>query len=366
MKTTLGTWNPIEIHQGILDAIETGCPFALATVLKSEGSTPQKVGVKALVASDGSILGTLGGGIMEGEAIRHAVEACQSHTPIVFDFQMNDTYNRNAGPICGGNMRVLIDPTVAGQRDVHAQVFKAIKRRERGILVTRIRHSHPMEVTQEWISNGATEVSPPPSGIESLFACLSAGVPRHFVNDSSAQEGLEELLVEPVVPSPLLLIVGGGHIGQALAVHAAWNGFVVAVIDDRPEFTNPSLFPEGTTLCCGDIGKTVAAYPVDSETYIALVNRGHKQDAEALEACIHSCAAYIGMVGSQRKVALVRKDFIAKSIATEEEFDQVFAPIGLDLGAITVTEIATSIMAQIISVRRKGCARPASQESFLR
>ena len=91
-----------------------------------------------------------------------------------------------------------------------------------------------------------------------------------------------------------------------------------------------------------------------------VVTRGHKHDAEALEACIHRPAAYIGMIGSKRKVALMRKDFIETGLATEAEFNRVFAPIGLDIGAVTVPEIAASVTAQLIAVRRKGsgCATP--------
>jgi xanthine dehydrogenase accessory factor len=155
-----------------------------------------------------------------------------------------------------------------------------------------------------------------------------------------------------------LLIVGGGHVGQAVALQASLIGFDVVVIDDRPEFADPALFPEGVTTLCGDIEKEVADFPVADDTYIVVVTRGHKHDAEALQACIHSPAAYIGMIGSRRKVALIRKSFIESGLATEEELDRVFAPIGLDIGSVTVPEIATSIAAQLIAVRRKGYGCP--------
>jgi xanthine dehydrogenase accessory factor len=181
-----------------------------------------------------------------------------------------------------------------------------------------------------------------------------AGRPRHVFT---------EVLVEPVIPKPLLLIAGGGHVGQALAVHADLVGFDVTVIDDRPEFTDPALFPEGARTCCGDIPKQIAVLSTTADTYIVIVTRGHKLDAGTLEACIHAPVAYIGMIGSRRKVSLLRENFIQSGLATEEEFDRVFAPIGLDIGAVTVPEIAASITAELIAVRRKGIAHRTSNET---
>jgi xanthine dehydrogenase accessory factor len=172
-----------------------------------------------------------------------------------------------------------------------------------------------------------------------------------------------QALLEPVVPRPLLLIAGGGHIGQALARQAVLIGFDVTVLDDRPEFADPARFPESATTRCAPVAESIASFPVARDTYIVIVMRGHRHDAEALEACIHAPAAYIGMIGSTRKAALMRQSFLEPGIATEEELDRVFAPIGLDIGAATVPEIATSIAAQLVAVRRgsDGRAKPKAK-----
>jgi xanthine dehydrogenase accessory factor len=171
------------------------------------------------------------------------------------------------------------------------------------------------------------------------------------------------VLVEPVIPKPLLVIAGGGHIGQALARQASIVGFDVTILDDRAEFTDPALFPEDTRTICGDIPKKVANLSSGSDTYIVVVTRGHKLDAEALEACIHAPVAYVGMIGSSRKVSLIRRNFIETGLATEEEFNRVFTPIGLDIGAVTVPEIAASITAELIAVRRKGLTHKSSNKA---
>ena len=122
------------------------------------------------------------------------------------------------------------------------------------------------------------------------------------------------------------------------------------------EFTDGALFPLGVATRCGEIPELLASGTIDGDTYIVIVTRGHEQDAEALKACLGSPAAYIGMIGSRRKVAMMRQGFIASGRATAEEFDRVWAPIGLDIGSVTVPEIATSIVAQLIAVRRGGTA----------
>jgi xanthine dehydrogenase accessory factor len=165
-----------------------------------------------------------------------------------------------------------------------------------------------------------------------------------------------DVLAEPVVPVARLLIAGGGHVGQALAQQAVLVGFEVIVVEDRAEFAEPTRYPPGVTTRLGAFSEAVAEFPIDRDTYVAIVGRGHPVDMKALVACIDSPAAYIGMMGSRRKVALVRKALLESGQATEEQFARVYAPIGLRLGAETVPEIAASIVAQLVAVRRTGCA----------
>ena len=346
---------PMEIHQQIVDLIDAGRRFALATILRAEGSTPQKVGVKAIIEADGKIWGTLGGGLVEAEAQRLAVEACQSQLPAVFDFDLADAYAADAGPICGGTMRILIDPTAAKDQAVYAQAADGLRQRQRGgVLLTRVWLQTRPEVQVEWFPPEALPAEGHFPGAEAIGSCLQRESPRLYVQSSPRPGECTEVLVEPVIPKPLLLIAGGGHVGQALAQQATLIGFEVTVVDDRPEFTDRALFPESVTTRCGEIPREVAAFPMAADTYVVIVTRGHRHDAEALAACIHSPAAYVGIIGSRRKVDLLRKSFIESGLATPEEFDRVFAPIGLEIGAVTVPEIATSIAAELIAVRRGG------------
>ena len=352
---------PIDIHEKIVEFIDSGQSFAVALVLKAEGSTPRQAGVRAVIDWAGKIWDTIGGGVVEAEAQRLAIEACRSKQPMVFDLQLQGAKRTDETPICGGMMRILVDPTAEKDRACYAQVAEAIRLRQRGVILTTACTTTSTEVTCHWFPQDAIPSDAPFPGDQNIRSCLDHESAQLFTESAHV---FTEVLVEPVIPRPLLLIAGGGHVGQALAYQASLAGFDVTVIDERPEFTDPSLFPEGTRTCCGDIAKQLAAH-LEDDTYVVIVTRGHKLDAEALEACIHSRTAYIGMIGSKRKVALMRQHFIESGLAAEEEFDRVFTPIGLDIGAVTVPEIATSITAELIAVRRKGIVHKVSVKEEL-
>ena len=338
------------IYKQIVDFIEGGNDFAIALVIRADGSTPQKPGARAIIDGAGKIWGTLGGGFAEAEAQRRAVEICKSKKAIVLDVALEGSSAEGSDPICGGAMRILIDPCAAKDKSAYAEAADAIEKREQGVLITSV--STDEKVIVKWQTENTLSSFDDFPGADEISICLKREMPRHFVEETSGV-----VFIEPVIPRPALLIAGGGHIGQALAHQGNRLGFDVTVIDDRQEFANPERFHEGTTTICGDIPNLMADFPIDSNTYIVLVTHAHIHDAAALEACIHAPAAYIGMIGSKRKVSMLRESFIESGIAAESEFDRVFTPIGFDIGAITVEEIATCIAAQLVAVRRRGSTK---------
>ncbi|MHB1038402.1 MAG: XdhC family protein [Pirellulales bacterium] len=351
-----------DIHEAIVQRCDRGEPFAVAVVLKAQGSTPRKTGVTAIIDSAGVIQGTIGGGAVEAEAQRVAVEAIRAGVPRAFDFRLAGGAVADRDPLCGGAMRVLVDPTAQRRRAAYAAAVEARNARKRGVLLTSVRGGAAPEVDVQYLAEEAIAAAagfPGPTAIAEALARQEAAL---FVAESLPDSQPLEVLVEPLVPDPVLVIVGGGHIGQALAAAAGPLGFEILVLDDRPEFTAEDLFPEGVTTRCGPVVEEINRLPIDAATYVVIVTRGHRHDAEALAACIHKPAAYLGMIGSRRKVALVRKEWIEAGRATAAEFDRVYAPVGLDLGAATVPEIAVSIAAQLIAVRRTGSAPRIARE----
>jgi xanthine dehydrogenase accessory factor len=191
---------------------------------------------------------------------------------------------------------------------------------------------------------------------DALRLALTNGGVQTF-EDSSPRPGYKRCgIVEPIVPAARLLIAGGGHVGQALAQQAQLVGFEVVVVEDRAEYAKSGRYPTGVITRHGEFADVLDEFPIDESTYVAVVGRGHPVDMKALVACIDKPAAYIGMMGSRRKVALARKELIESGRVTAEQFARVYAPIGLSLGAETVPEIAASIVAQLVAVRRIGSA----------
>jgi len=162
-----------------------------------------------------------------------------------------------------------------------------------------------------------------------------------------------ELFIEVAVPSPSLLIIGAGHIGQSLSRMGKLVGFRVVVLDDRPDFANVERFPEADEVIAADFAETLRDYPITDTTYVVVATRGHRYDEQSLRQVINSSAAYIGMIGSRRRVATVLRH-LAEEGYPPERLRQVYSPIGLDIGGETPEEIALSIMAEIVQVRRGG------------
>jgi xanthine dehydrogenase accessory factor len=167
------------------------------------------------------------------------------------------------------------------------------------------------------------------------------------------------VFLEVVEPQPTLILVGAGHIAVPLARLGQMLAFEVVVIDDREKFANRERFPDSEQVIAADFGATLASLKITRGTYIVIITRGHQYDEEALMEVAESPAAYIGMIGSRRRVQAVRNNLANVGI-DPAKLDRVRAPIGLEIGAETPEEIAVSIMAEIIAVRRGGRGLPMS------
>jgi xanthine dehydrogenase accessory factor len=161
-----------------------------------------------------------------------------------------------------------------------------------------------------------------------------------------------EIFFEVLRPEPRLVIVGAGYVAQALTRLAAHLDFHIIVIDDRRDLADPQVFADSVQLTFGDIPQTIRELAPDESSWVVIVTRGHSLDKDALQAALTSNATYIGMIGSPSKVKRIFKDLLKEGIA-RERLAQVHAPIGLDLGAETPDEIALSIAAEMLMLRKK-------------
>lgn len=178
----------------------------------------------------------------------------------------------------------------------------------------------------------------------------------HRLEASGGAEAYE-VMVEIIEAPVSLLIIGGGHIGLSLATIGAHVGFSVSVLDDREDYANPERFPMADRTMFGDFEPALRDFPMNQTTYIVLVSRGHKQDEEGLRLVVNRGARYVGMIGSRRRVATVLRHLAEEGFPIEA-LEAVYTPIGFDIGAETPEEIAVSIMAEIIAVRRQATGRP--------
>jgi xanthine dehydrogenase accessory factor len=173
----------------------------------------------------------------------------------------------------------------------------------------------------------------------------------------------EKYLLEPYFPAPKLVIFGGGHIARPLSLYAARAGFGVTVIDDRPSFANVIRFPDAGRVICESFQKSFEMINLNRSVFVAIITRGHRHDMDCLRAVLKHETAYVGMIGSRRRVRNTKEQLLLEGYEGAV-IDRLMAPIGLDIGAVTPDEIAFSIVAQLIQQRRMGMSKKTNWPEF--
>jgi len=184
--------------------------------------------------------------------------------------------------------------------------------------------------------------------------------PRHLSfslgQDAAYDEGLIcggqlNIFVEPIIPQPRAFIFGGGHVSKGISKIATLAGFSTSIIDNREAFANKERFPEAEATYAQEYEEVFEQLPVNSSSYIIIVTRGHRDDMRVLRWAVNTPAKYIAMIGSKRKTISVVHE-LEKEGFPREAFEKVFAPMGLEIGAELPEEIAISVVAEMIAVRR--------------
>ena len=349
------------IYSHIADGIIEKKNLVIATIIETKGSTPQIPGASALINNGNIWKGTLGGGVLESAAQKRAKEASISGKSVLFEYHLDADIAAAEGAICGGIATLLIDVQPEKQLDVFNEIHQSVVNKIPGILITiiRIQADKKVNIQRFWSPMG-TEIPDEKFHDHDISAEVKKSLTERktrllkIPGDSASQKEPGTMIYfEPIGPMPSLIIAGAGHIGQAIAHLASLLEFEVTVIDDRPEFANPARFPDSDHIIVKEIGPAMNELTITPETYIVLVTRGHKHDAEALKTCIRSNAGYVGMIGSSRKVNQMRKEFIAQGWATPEQFDRIHAPIGIEISSRSIQEIAISIAAQMVQARHR-------------
>jgi xanthine dehydrogenase accessory factor len=274
-----------------------------------------------------------------------------------YHFELDNDISQQEEAICGGQISILVDAALSDHWAVLEQLKHSLQQRIPGVLVTKVTNLNDTQVNihRFWVTENGKHSLPLHhfQRIEpAIRSILAIGNPRDYRELSlTAKEQEGRFFLEPVFPLPQLVIAGAGHIGKALAHLGRLLDFEVVVIDERADYANRENIPDADHIVVDDIGQVMQAQKKTSDTYIVIVTRGHKNDTEALKSCIGSGAAYVGMIGSANKIALMRRKFVDEGLATSGQWSAIHTPIGLEIGSKTVQEIAVSIAAQLIQVR---------------
>ena len=343
-----------ELYEYILDLIRSGKRGALATIVHQAGSSPRGLGAQMVIMEDGKILGSVGGGTLEADVIKGAREVMREGVPRRMEFFLRGEDVADSDMICGGDVEVLLEPLKEGFADLYNRLKEIKERDEKGLLFTLLPGDGSEGGKGLFVPKGEG-VSLLPSRVHSLLEGFLSSHPELWQRRDPFPLSVEgfQFFVEPIFVEPTLYIFGAGHIAQQIAPLAKMADFRVVVLDDRADFATPERFPEADQVLVQDFEGLASKVKVGEEDYLVIVTRGHLHDYTVLRQFLRSGAKYIGMIGSRKKRDAIYRRLRQEGFS-EEEISRVHAPIGLDIGAETPQEIAISIVAELIAVRRKG------------
>jgi xanthine dehydrogenase accessory factor len=354
------------------DQLAQNRPIVVASVVRTSGSTPQKPGAKLLVRDDGSAVGTLGGGCVEGDIWFAAKTLMREGGPAqVRDYVLNEDLAAQDGLVCGGTMYFLIDPIYPGNEQYLPLTRDIVSAYEGGqpvaiaSLIAAPRGSDLTVGAKLLIrENGGTVGSLGDSELDSEAASRARKLMAMGKYEYVAIPSGAEFFVEAYTTPPRLVVAGGGHVGRALATVAKFAGFKVTVIDDRPEFSSRERFPNVDDVMTQDFATALRTLPVNANTFIVIATRGHRYDDVALEAAARTRASYVALLGSRRKTILIYEALAEKGVPMDR-IREIRAPSGLDIGARTPEEIAVSLVAEMLMFRLGGTGAPLKLDEKL-
>ena len=348
-----------EVIQGAIDDLKDGQPCVLATVVRTKGSTPQKAGAMLLVRQDGTGVGTLGGGCVEGDIWFAAKEILRLNGGAEFkDYYLNEDIAARDGLVCGGTMYFYLEP-LRDQKDfitVGNEILEAYDGGQPVSLATVVNAVDGGPALGSMLllrSDGTVSGSFGNAEFDAQVIEVSRKVADIGSNESFNLSDGTEVFVDGFTTPPTLVMVGGGHVGKATADLAYSLGYRVYLVDDRPEFCNEERFPYAEERVIETYDKWTDHLDLNVNSFVVVATRGHRFDDMALESALKTRARYIGVLGSRRKTIMIYRRLLQQGVPLER-IKEVYAPIGLNIGAVQPEELAVSIMSEIIMVRRGG------------
>jgi xanthine dehydrogenase accessory factor len=341
------------VTKAVLALFEAGQRFALVSTLETQGSSPRHSGAAMVVKTDGSIVGTIGGGALEARAIGTALEALGARASRLMDYELTNTDSAGLGMICGGRGLLLIehtDPSERTKQHVFQALLDLLTAGRTGWLVTGISmadEGHP-RVERCLVDAAGTVTGDEVCSRDALqgLARMGGALDGHTAGDRPG------VYVQTVGVPGTAYVFGAGHCGKSLVPLLSMVGFRTVIVDDRADFANADRFPDADSIVIpASFDGALEGWPVDEQSYLVIMTRGHLFDRVVLAQALRTRAGYIGMIGSRKKIAGTF-EALREAGFGDDDLSRVHAPIGVDIGAETPEEIAVSIAAEIIRIRR--------------
>lgn len=340
-----------DIASELIDKRES---FVLATILHKNGSAPRRRGSKMIIKEDYSIIGTIGGGLFEALTVKLSKEVFDNKRSIIKNLDLSTEGGGSLEIVCGGELKVLMEYVDAENNNI-AKIYKCSSNlRKQGInfsIVTKIESKDEiLHNSCKWICTETDFHGEESDIVQPIFQKIRENFKEVAVQVLMTNN--EKYLVEPVLNCETIYLFGAGHVSQKLAEVMKMLNFKIVVLDDRREFANKERFKTADKIIIlsafDDILKHIE---INDQSYVVIITRGHAYDKDILAQALKTNAKYIGMIGSRAK-----RNFIYNQLKDEgyaqNELDKVFCPIGLEISAQTPEEIAISIAAELIKIRR--------------
>jgi xanthine dehydrogenase accessory factor len=328
----------------------------LATLVSTEGTTPQKAGATMWVGEGGRILGSVTiGGCVDAQVIAASDQVLSEQQPKLLSLSLEDEQGWDLGLTCGGTLRVLVEPVRPGVASdpitaAYEVVRRAVAAGRRAVAVARLSGSAARLVIDQ---DGTTAGTLGDPALDSAAVIEAGSVLEGGISSTRqvpSSRGTVELFFEVHAPPPRLLVFGATHVAMPLVAYASVLGWRATVIDARERFATRERFPDAEEILVGNVASLAERQRYDPSTYVAIVTHDYKFELPILRVVLAHEPAYIGLLAGRTRSRALREFLIAEGI-DQVALNRVFTPIGLDIGARTPGEIAIGIAAQIVAVR---------------
>lgn len=337
------------IYLNAYDLLKSNKKIVLARTIRRSGSAPRDVGSMCIITEDKTLIGTVGGGILEYKVMQKAMELFDTKTSCIYRFRLDNKNLASCGMICGGDVDLFLEPLFPENTEM-VSIYKDISRHILNRLSCRLITTIKDNIAYDDISvrcfidshgNAKGNINE----ISHKNLETDDNVPWHLTETCGVT-----LFIENIRLASRLFLFGAGHVSVFVSKLAGMVGFNISLIDDRPEFANKGRFPHADEILIQDFKSAFDSLNISSSDFIVIMTRGHLHDKIVLELSLKTHAAYIGMIGSRRKRNTIYTQLVKEGVE-KARLEKVHAPIGLDINAETPEEIAVSIVGELIQIR---------------